>query len=229
MLRIYIGYDENETVAFHVLAHSIMARASVPPLICGIKLEQLPMWRARDPQQSTQFSFSRFLTPYLAGYQGYALFMDCDMLMLSDVNALMQHASPKYAVSVCKHDYVPAEPTKFLDQPQTKYLRKNWSSFMLFNCAACQTLTPQYVNVAGGLDLHQFHWLPEQMIGELPKSWNHLVGEANQSSDIDCLHWTKGGPWFAAYRDADFAELWRTEYQAMIYANPYDSYKKKSA
>jgi lipopolysaccharide biosynthesis glycosyltransferase len=227
MLKVWIGYDPNETVAFHVLAHSIYKRATQPVLISGVKKEQVPIWRERDPKQSTEFSFSRFLVPYLSNYEGYSIFMDCDMLMLADINEVMQFASPKHAVSVCKHDYVPRETTKFLDAQQTKYRRKNWSAFMLFNNAACRNLTPDYVNSATGLELHQFNWCPDAMIGELPLTWNWLVGEDNQAKESpNNIHWTKGGPWFPAYADADFAELWREEYRQMCYATPYGAYKK---
>ena len=30
---------------------------------------------------------------------------------------------------------------------------------MLMNCRKCTTLTPDYVNKASGLELHQFKWL----------------------------------------------------------------------
>lgn len=225
-LRVFIGYDPNEPVAYHVLCHSILRR-SRPLSIMPIVLERMQMWRARDQLQSTEFSFSRFLVPYLCGYRGYALFMDCDMLALADLQEVMAYADSRYAVSVCKHDYVPSEERKFLEQPQTPYRRKNWSSFMLFNCAGLRNLTPDYVNSASGLELHQFGWCPDEAIGALPLGWNHLVGEPGQSGDIKVLHWTNGGPWFPAYAAADHAELWREEYRAMTWATPTGAYRKR--
>lgn len=227
MLRVFIGYDANETVAFHVLAHSIYERASEPVLVSGIRLDQTPMWRERDLKQSTDFSFSRFLVPYLCDYQGIGVFLDCDMLCLTDITKITQFINPKYAVSCTQHNYQPKEDTKFLGALQTKYQKKNWSSCMVFNNAACTKLTPEYVNSAHGLELHQFRWCPEQMVGGIPLQWNWLVGEDGQSGNPLMVHYTKGGPWFPAYRNCDFAELWRAEYDKMIYANPVNGYSKE--
>ncbi|NQV56844.1 MAG: glycosyltransferase, partial [Rhodospirillales bacterium] len=80
-VRIFIGYDPREAVAYNVLCHSINARAGTPVAIEPLMLTQLGdlMWRDRHNLQSTDFSFSRFLTPYLCDFQGWAIFMDCDM------------------------------------------------------------------------------------------------------------------------------------------------------
>src|SRR6202008_2351880 len=134
--------------------------------------------RERLPQQSTEFSFSRFLTPHLSGYRGWSLFMDCDMLVRADLADLFALRDDRYAVMVCQHDYDPRDDTKFLKNRQSRYGKKNWSSVMLFNNAQCQALTPDYVSTASGLDLHQFKWLgDDSRIGALPLEWNWLVGE----------------------------------------------------
>ena len=137
MIRVFIGFDPRESVAFHVLSQSIHARASQPVSIAPIMLSQLHglMTRARDPLQSTDFSFSRFLTPFLCDYQGWAVFMDCDMLVLDDIVKLWGLRDENYAVQVVKHDHIPKEDTKFLGSAQTRYEKKNWSSVMLLNCA----------------------------------------------------------------------------------------------
>ena len=75
-----------------------------------------------------------------------------------------------------KHNYV-ASTEKILGQEQTQYGRKNWSSVMLFNNSMCKALTPQYVQEAHGLSLHQFKWVEDDLIGELEPEWNYLVGE----------------------------------------------------
>jgi hypothetical protein len=216
MIRIFIGFDSRETVAFHVLSHSIHRRASEPVSIAPLMLSQLGglMTRPRHPLQSTDFSFSRFLVPYLCDYQGWALFMDCDMLMLEDVAKLWALRDERFAVQVVKHDHVPTEKVKFLGAAQTKYEKKNWSSVMLFNCARCTALTPDYVNIASGLDLHRFNWLGDDaLIGELPPGWNHLVDydPPKPASELSLLHYTIGGPYFSEYRDCGYADLWRAE------------------
>jgi hypothetical protein len=221
VIRVFIGYDPAETVAFNVLAHSINARAGAPVSVAPVMLSQLKgvYSRAHDALQSTQFSFSRFLTPWLAGYDGWAVFMDCDMLMRADVAELWKLRDERYAVQVVKHVHVPKEGVKFLGAVQTKYEKKNWSSVMLMNCAKCRALTPEYVNAATGLELHQFKWLGDDgLIGELPHGWNHLVGYDAPDPGAKLAHFTIGGPWFADYAKSEFAGEWFRERDAMLKA-----------
>ena len=221
MIPVFIGYDPRETVAFSVLAHSIHARASQPVSIAPLMLPQLQgvLTRERHPLQSTDFSFSRFLTPYLSDYSGWSLFMDCDMLMLDDIARLWALRDERYAVMVVKHDHVPRESTKFLGEPQTKYEKKNWSSVMLFNNAKCRALTPDFVSTASGLALHQFKWLNDDaLIGALPDRWNHLVGYSAPRGDAALVHYTLGGPYFADYAQCEYAGEWHRECAAMLLA-----------
>ena len=216
MIPVFIGYDPREAVACSVLAHSIHTRASEPVSIAPLMLSQLKgvLTRERHPLQSTDFSFSRFLTPYLSGHAdgGWSLFMDCDMLMLEDIASLWALRDEHYAVMVVKHDHVPRETTKFLGEPQTKYEKKNWSSVMLFNNARCKALTPEYVNSATGLELHQFKWLNDDaLIGALPERWNHLVGYNAPRADAALVHYTLGGPYFPDYANCEYAGAWRRE------------------
>jgi hypothetical protein len=222
MIRIFIGYDGRETAAWHVLSHSIISRASQPVSIAPLALHQLGalMWRERNALQSTDFSFSRFLTPALSGFEGWSLFMDCDMLVLDDVANLWALRDDRYAVMCVKHDHRPAETVKFLGAPQTPYGKKNWSSVMLFNNAHCRALTPAFVNTASGLELHQFKWLDDEaLIGELPATWNHLVGYSTPNSSPSNVHFTIGGPYFDEYADCDYAAEWRSERDAMLHVS----------
>jgi hypothetical protein len=202
-----------------VLAHSIQARASTPVSITPIRLSQLGEIYTRPVEKlhSTQFSLSRFLTPYLCDFAGWAIFMDCDMLMRRDIAELWALRDERYAVQVVKHHHVPRESVKFLGSVQTRYEKKNWSSVMLMNCARCTALTPEYVNRASGLELHQFKWLAgDELIGELPARWNHLVGYDSPDHEAYNVHFTIGGPYFAAYRDCEFAREWFAERDAML-------------
>lgn len=219
MIKVFIGYDAREAVAYSVLAHSIHAHASVPVAITPLKLSELTgvLTRERHPLQSTDFSFSRFLTPCLSEFAGWSVFMDCDMLVRDDIAKLYALRDDRYVVMVVKHDHVPREEKKFLDQPQTPYQKKNWSSVMLFNNARCGALTPAYVNTASGLELHQFKWLENDgLIGEIPSCWNHLVGYHPPRGDASNVHFTLGGPYFDEYRDCEYAEEWRRARQAML-------------
>jgi len=211
MINIFIGYDNKERVAYNVLSHSIIQNSTKPVAITPIALNNLKddFVRERNSLSSTEFSFSRFMIPHLMNYQGWALFMDCDMLMFEDVAELWRMRDDSKAIQVCKHDYTPKEKTKFLGQPQTAYPKKNWSSFMLMNCKKCTTLTPDYVNKASGLELHQFKWLEgDHLIGDLPLEWNWLVGEYEFKDDVKNVHYTKGGPWFEDYKECDYSKDW---------------------
>jgi lipopolysaccharide biosynthesis glycosyltransferase len=222
-VRVFVGYDPREAVAFHVLSHSIQSRSSVPVSITPLMLSQLEdlMWRERDQLQSTDFSFSRFLVPFLCGFEGWAVFMDCDMLVLDDISALWALRDERYGVQVVQHDHRPREKTKFLGEPQTSYEKKNWSSVMLFNCARCTALSPDHVNAASGLELHRFRWLEdEDLIGALPHRWNHLVDYDPPApvEELSNLHFTDGGPWFDEYADCGYADLWFEERDRMLSA-----------
>jgi hypothetical protein len=219
VIRVFIGYDPREAVAFSVLAYSVQARASEPVAVVPVMLSQLGslLTRERHPLQSTDFSFSRFLTPYLSGYSEWSVFMDCDMLMRDDIAKLWQLRDERYAVMVVKHDHVPKETVKFLGEPQSKYEKKNWSSVMLFNNAKCRKLTPDYVNAASGLELHQFKWLGnDDLIGALPQRWNHLVGYNAPRRDAALVHFTLGGPYFPKFRDCEYSKEWYAERDAMM-------------
>jgi hypothetical protein len=221
-IRIFIGYDAHETVAWHVLTHSILARATLPVSFIPLNLKNLGplMTRERNPLQSTEFSFSRFLTPYLSGYEGWSIFMDCDMLVLEDIAKLWALRDERYSLMCVKHEHQPKEATKFLDQPQTAYQKKNWSSVMLFNNARCKALTPAYVNTATGLELHQFKWLgDDSLIGGIPDTWNHLVGYQAPREGVANVHYTLGGPYFKEFGDCEYGGAWREAREALLRAD----------
>ena len=113
MLRIFIGWDQREPIAYDVAKYSIEKRASVPVDVQPIKLQDLVARgvysRPIDPLASTEFTYSRFFTPYLAGFKGWALFVDCDFLFLGDVAELAKFNDPSKAVYCVHHDYQPKE------------------------------------------------------------------------------------------------------------------------
>lgn len=219
-VRVFIGYDTREVIAYSVLSHSINTRATIPISISPIMLSQLSgiYTRSRHELQSTDFSFSRFLTPYLSNYEGWSIFMDCDMIMLEDIKKLWELRDEKYSVMCVKHDYTPKSSRKFLDQVQTKYEKKNWSSVILFNNKKCKKLDLEYVNNASGLELHQFKWLnDESLIGDLPGRWNHLVVEEKPNKDAALVHFTIAGPYFENVQAPEYSKEWFLEKDNMLY------------
>ncbi|MBF0357232.1 MAG: glycosyltransferase [Magnetococcales bacterium] len=222
VIRLFIGYDKRVPVAYNVLAHSVQRQASQPVSITPLMLSQLKglMTREPHPLQSTDFAFSRFLVPYLCNFQGWAVFMDNDMLLLDDIAKLWSLRDERYAVQVVKHQHEPREETKFLNQTQTKYQKKNWSSVMLMNCNRCKALTKEYVNSASGLELHQFKWLEsDELIGSIDQRWNFLAGvyPAIPISQISNIHYTIGGPFYEEYKNCDLASQWFVERDIMLH------------
>ncbi len=220
MLTIGIGYDKRESIAFYVLAHSIMRRASRPIRILPIATSLLPDYvRHRSPLQSTDFTYSRFLTPSLADENSISIFLDCDMLCLTDICELEDIAKQHLYtdVLVVKHDYTPQDHPKFLGQQQTFYPCKNWSSMMVFNGhrQAVKNLNAPIVNTASPMHLHQFNWATT--IGSLHPAWNHLVGEYEPNPDAKIVHFTLGGPWFSGYRDCEYSKQWFDELADMLH------------
>lgn len=229
---IYVGFDPRETDAFAVAKHSILRRINLPIPVKGVVLTDLregqlytrptsrrdgQLWDdISDAPMATEFACSRFLVPTLAK-SGWALFMDCDMLVRRDIAKLFDLADPGKAVMVVKHHHEPPEGVKKMDgQVQTRYARKNWSSVMLFNCDhhANRALTVDLVNSVPGRDLHRFCWLEDHLIGELPPEWNYLVGHTKGVGDPAIVHFTDGIPSMDGYEDCEFADEWRAELRA---------------
>ena len=221
-LKIFIGYDPKEAVAFHVLCHSLLERSSKPISIVPINLRNLKKLYSRkhDQRQSNEFSFSRFLVPYLCNYEGFGVYMDCDMLALGDISNVLDDIDDSHAVSVVKHDYESKVKVKYLGNKQYSYPRKNWSSFIVWNCAhqANNAVNLDFIGNAEAATLHRFLWLKDEEIGELSVNWNWLVGEYdNPTDDIKVLHWTLGGPYFDEYSNTEFSDKWRKEFESMTF------------
>ena len=221
-MKVFVGYDTREDIAYQVCKHSLEARnkhVEVTPLVQNKLREAGWYTRPVDKLASTEFTFTRFLIPELTNFSGWALFCDSDIIFLDDVKELFDQADDKYAVMCVKHDYAPKEGIKMDGQVQTVYPRKNWSSVMLFNCAhpSNAKLTMDLVNEPeiNGAYLHRFSWLTDEEIGDLNYEWNFLVGHYKDGSP-KALHYTEGGPWFENYRNCEFHTEWKQELQNMM-------------
>ncbi len=221
--RIYVGWDSREDIAYQVCRHSIEAHASVPVDVMPIKqqgLRQRGLYR-REPDKlaATEFTYTRFLVPHLAGYDGWALFCDCDFLWLADIKQLIDLIDDRYAVMCVHHDHRPSESWKMDGRRQTLYPRKNWSSMVLYNCAHPDNavLTPDLINRETGAFLHRFQWLDDAVIGAVPETWNWLEGWCRRPEvgHPNVVHFTRGGPWFDDWKNVEFADLWLAEERAL--------------
>lgn len=213
-LRIFIGVDYVEQVAYHVLAQSIIHYASRPVMITPIITNCIPEYaRPHDDRQSNSFSFSRFLVPHWCDYDDdLAIFMDCDMMFradpydLIDLIRYMEDDRGEKAVWCVQHDYTPISARKYLGAVQHQYPRKNWSSMMVFRPSRCGALTPVSVNHGDPAWLHRMHWVEDSEIGSLPLEWNHLVDEYAPNPRAKIVHWTLYGPYFKP--DVEFSDEW---------------------
>ena len=228
-LKIWIGYDEAEHSAAMVCAESVRraTNGEIEPTFlkqdvlraCGLYTRPETRKGAQrwdtisDAPCSTAFSLTRFLTPILA-QSGYALFIDCDMVVYSDPRDMITEAnmrSDDWALACVKHRrYTPAEKTKMMGLRQTAYRRKNWSSVMLFNCdnPGMSALSLDDVNRKTGSYLHQLDWMDDDMIVGLNDSWNQLVGVRPTIRAEGIVHFTNGGPWFEGWPGGPYDQLW---------------------
>jgi lipopolysaccharide biosynthesis glycosyltransferase len=227
MNKVFIGWDSREKIAYEVCRYSIYKhnqKITVIPIVQQSLRQQGIYNRSKDRLGSTEFTFTRFLVPYLCNYTGWALFCDCDFLWTGDIDEVFNFCNDDCAVMVVKHNHVPKTATKKNDQTQSHYDRKNWSSLILWNCSHPSNLilTPQLINDEIGLFFHQFRWLQENEIGSLDLRYNFLIGH-NTLQETESLplayHFTEGGPWLSQYSSSEFGDLWfryRDEYAQQL-------------
>ena len=126
---VYIGYDPREDVAYEVLKFTIeriaVDNVDIKPIRKDV-IERMGLYRRTHTIQngqmiddidgkpfSTEFSFSRFLVPALNMYQGWALYMDCDMYLRTDINELFEEYNMYYYPAYCvNHKYEPTDEYK---------------------------------------------------------------------------------------------------------------------
>lgn len=198
------------------LEKTAKSQLSITPLKQQELRDKGVYYRDIDQLASTEFTFTRYLVPYLCNFEGWALFVDCDFLFLEDVEQLFSMADESKAVSVVQHDFKPTNLYKMNGKIQFAYERKNWSSLMLWNCShkANKILTPEYVNdpELTGKHFHRLAWLDNNLIGSINHEWNWLVDWYHAPADgkPKALHYTEGGPWFDNCKDCEYADLWNS-------------------
>lgn len=223
--KVFIGYDSREDIAYQVARYSLKRHTDLDVEVYPIRqptVRELGLYtRPADASATTEFSLTRFLTPYLAAQQdGWVLFTDCDFLFTADIRGVLESLDPAKAVYVVQHEYEPAHDIKMDGKRQTRYPRKNWSSFVLFNTSHPDVarLTPAVVNSVTPAFLHRFEWIRDQShIGSLQLDWNFLEGEYPKPETTPrVIHFTNGGPWFDEWQSVDYADLWLAEQAACL-------------
>jgi len=235
---IYIGYDPKEQVAYDVLKFTLDRTAIEHIRIVPIRKDSLELnglytrkYDVVDGQMidqidgkpfSSEFSFTRFLVPAMQMHEGWALYMDCDMYPRIDFNTLFEEYNNDFFPLYCvKHKYEPGDGIKMDGRVQQNYRRKNWSSFILWNCSHPynKRLTPQVVNSQTGQWLHAFSWLPDKEadIGSIHEEWNWLDNHSPAEIEAKNVHFTTGGPWFKDWKsnrkiDGQYAAEWNYDY-----------------
>ena len=210
MISVFVGFDPREAVAYHTFCQSVLENASQPVSFVPLVLQALPRYTETHGDGSNTFIYSRFLTPSLCDFDGWALFADGDMICRADIAELWSLRDPGKAVQVVQHDYQTKAATKYLGNKNQNYPRKNWSSVMLWNCAhpKNRALTPEFVMAQNGAFLHRFSWLDDADIGALPIEWNWLTTEYEDNPQAKLLHYTLGTPCFKDYQNAAMADRW---------------------
>ena len=209
-INVVVGYDQRESVAYHTFTQSIMEKSSLPVSFIPLAINTLKGYHETHTDKSNDFIYSRFLTPYLNSFSGWAIFADGDMICQSDIKELWDLRDESKAVLVVKHDYKTKAQKKYLGNINKDYPRKNWSSLILWNCAhpKHRILTPDFISHQAGKYLHRFSWLQDEDIGDLPKDWNWLAIEYPENRNAKLIHYTLGTPCFIEYWDSEMSDIW---------------------
>ena len=134
-IKLVIGFDQREAVAYHNFCQSVLEKASIPVQFIPLSANSLYFYKETHKDGSNRFIYSRFLTPYLCNFDGFAVFADGDMICNADIAELQKLFDPAKAVQVVKHDYQTKRAVKYLNNKNENYPRKNWSSLIIFNCS----------------------------------------------------------------------------------------------
>ena len=210
LIRLVVGFDARETIAYHVFCQSVLENTSLPVSFLPLVEKSLAVYKENHHDGSNRFTYTRFLTPFLMNFEGWAIFADGDMVCRRDIAELWKLRDSSKAVQVVKHDYLTKSSTKYLGNKNENYPRKNWSSVILWNCGHPENrcLTPDLVSSKDGKFLHRFQWLADSLVGELDKEWNWLAIEYDDNPSAKLIHYTLGTPCFRDFRDSSSSEHW---------------------
>jgi lipopolysaccharide biosynthesis glycosyltransferase len=217
-INIVVGFDQREAIAYHTFTQSIIEKSSVPVRFTPLAINTLQGYEESHKDRSNEFIYSRFLTPYLNNFHGWAIFADGDMICQADIKELWDLRDESKALMLVKHDYVTKVNRKYLGNINENYPRKNWSSLILWNCGhpKHKILTPDFIAHQSGQFLHRFSWLDNDDIGDLPKEWNWLAIEYPINNSAKIIHYTLGTPCFKDYKNTDMADIWHKTQEKVL-------------
>lgn len=206
MHKIYIGFDERQVVAYTVCAQSIIQNSSKGNIqIIPLRLNGLPIVRVG----LTPFTYARFMVPFLQDYQGWALFLDSDIVVRTDIDELFLKADND------KKMIIPEASQKF-----------ERAAVMLMNCSRLRELTAEFVSESN--QLHTLSFMKPEDIGWVDKSWNHCVGYDVPNADAKLVHFTQGIPAHPELRECEFAGEWLRYHQLSNSTAPWGELMGKS-
>lgn len=226
MIRLFVGWDEREEVGTHIFNSSVIHNCSLPVAITHLNKQAVANLYGTEIGEGTNaFTLSRFLVPALCDFSGFAIFADgADMLVRGDLAELWNYKNPNFAVQCVQHKYETRHPRKYvgtrMEAPNEMYERKNWSSLMIMFCGhlAWRKVTPEWLEKQNKIDVLQMRWVPNDRIGPLPATWNHLADEFGPNAQARLVHWTAGVPGFPAYAETPHSDEWRSQLKRVNYA-----------
>lgn len=218
LIKMVVGFDQKESIVYHTFVQSIIDTSSSPVSFFPLVLKTLNSYKETHLDKSNEFIYSRFLTPYINNFEGWAIFADGDMICQSDITELWNLRDDRKALQVVKHNYKTKMQKKYLGNLNENYPKKNWSSLVLWNCShpKHKILTPDFISSQSGKYLHRFSWLEEEDIGELPMDWNWLAIEYPENYDAKLIHFTLGAPCFKEFKNTEMSDIWFKTYNRTI-------------
>jgi lipopolysaccharide biosynthesis glycosyltransferase len=217
-IRIAVGYDPKESIAYHTFCNSLICNSSSPLEILPLHLPNLKNYKENHSDGSNNFIYTRFLVPYLCNFDGWCIYADGDMICNEDIAKLWRLKNNQKAIQVVKHDYKTKQNIKYFGKLNENYPKKNWSSLILWNCShiANKVLSPEFVSKMDGKFLHRFEWLKSEEIGDIPKEWNWLAIEYEDNYDAKIIHYTLGTPCLLEYRKTSMSDIWMKEFKKTL-------------
>lgn len=218
LIKLVVGFDQRESIAYHVFCQSVIQKSTQPISIHPLSINTISFYNELHTDRSNAFTYSRFLTPYLMNFQGWAIYADGDMVCQDDISLLWALRDNSKAVQVIKHDYQTKNSTKYLNNINVNYPKKNWSSVIIWNCEHPKNkcLSPELISSSDGKFLHRFMWLDEEDIGELPVEWNWLAIEYPHNPNAKLIHYTLGTPCFNDYFESEMSDEWHRAFESTM-------------